>query len=182
MFKDIRESPFKPLKWRFYLGKIKYHTPYFLPINFNKNIISFRKLKLLSPEEVEVKNKRYPHLKDSNSHKFSNYPLVHRAKSFTFKLFDNYYLLEIGTPIILHLGNHSWKCKFNSPRHEWNPHLILFFFRWQFCFHWIGSDNYWEQFLWWRYYSDKDIVKSRETWGWTSNGVSTWNNKHLKNK
>lgn len=35
-------------------------------------------------------------------------------------------------------------------------------------------------YLWWKYYSDEDIVKAEKTWPWSSEGKSTWDRSMLK--
>ena len=86
----------------------------------------------------------------------------------------------------------QWKDKCNTPRHEENPFISIalfnkFFFNWSWGLskeieeHWIDNDDYWEQGLWWLYYSDKDINKARETWPWTGeDNKSTWKNKFIR--
>ena len=86
----------------------------------------------------------------------------------------------------------QWKDKNNTPRHEENPFISIalfnkFFFNWSWGLskeieeHWIDIDDYWEQGLWWLYYSDKDINKARETWPWTGeDNKSTWKNKFIR--
>lgn len=89
----------------------------------------------------------------------------------------------------------QWKDKDGTPRHEENPFISIalfnkFFFNWSWKLpeeieeHWIDSDNYWEQGLWWLYYCDKDINKAKETWPWQDYETkkSSWNNKFIKNE
>ena len=49
-FKGVFVSPVI----KYYLGKLVYGTPYFWPRNFNKNIISIRKLIPKTQEELET--------------------------------------------------------------------------------------------------------------------------------
>lgn len=77
---------------------------------------------------------------------------------------------------ILDLG---WKDKFNSPRYEWPPSVHFWGFGKQLSIYWtapeiVTVDDYWEQVLWYLKYADEDIAKAQETWGWCSNGASTW--------
>lgn len=186
ILKEIQESPFVYPKKKYYLGKIKHYCPYFLPMNFNSNIINTRKLKLASKEEYEELNKKRPWNKEQN--RFTNLPLNRRNKDWIIKLFSTYYFITISYPFCIHWLELGWKDKWNSPRHEWNPAFYIFFFKWQLCIHWCApeedfTERYWEMLLWWLYYSDKDIKKAEESWGWvdTENRKSTWNNKYLKN-
>lgn len=88
----------------------------------------------------------------------------------------------------------QWKDKYNSPRHEENPFISIglfnrYFFNWTWKLpshienHWIDNDDYWEQALWYLYYSNKDINKAKNTWPWTGeDSESTWKDKFLTNK
>jgi hypothetical protein len=182
--KEIK-GVFKPLKKRYYIGRLWYGSPYFYPWNFNEKIISFRKLKL-RPE------KEWKHLPpyQVKAKKFNNLPMVRRSKEWIFKLFGNYYWLQIGTPISIVKYGLGWKDKFESPRFEWNPSFQIYFFYWQFCI-WWGSpygvkadDLYFEMILWYSRYAGRDIKKAEETWGWADwyTKKSTWNDKFLINK
>lgn len=184
ILKEIKNSPFKmPIK-KYYFGKLKYGTPYFFPINFEKSILSVRKLKLMPEKEREEKIKKYPWNKDN--YKFSNIPMSRRTKDWIVKIFDNYYFISLGYPIKIHINDLGWKDKWNSPRFEWNPSFKICFFHWQFCIYYNSpdgnNDKYYEMFLWWRYYCDKDIQKAEETWGWVDAHTkeSTWNKNYLK--
>ena len=181
---------FKPPKKYYYIGKIQYGCPYFYPINFNSTIISFRKLQLKSSEEIEKYTKDYPYLvRYNDGYKFKNMPMVRRAKDRIFKLFNNYYWIEIGYPIKIHKNELGWKDKFESPRYEWSPAFYIFFFKWQFCMWWNApksctnndTNRYYEQILWYVYYAHRDIVKAKETWPWSDykTKVSTWDDKYL---
>ena len=191
LFKEIKGIFVKPVK-RYYIGKIIFGTPYFNPWNFVSTIIAFRKLKFKTPEQIADYESKYPHLvKHNKRYKFSNYPMVHRAKEWTFKIFDNWYWLQIGWPICIYWHGLGWKDKYESPRFEWSPAFYIFFFKWQFCIHWTAPDSpnkkyfyddlYYEMILWWRYYSDKDIIKAENTWGWQDfeTKESTWNKKYI---
>lgn len=181
--KGIR-GVFKLPTKRYYLGKVKYYCPYFLPINVNLSIVSFRKLILLSEQEVEDWKKRYPYIREVK--KFKNLPMVRRSKDWVVKLFGSWYWLEIGWPVYIYWHGLGWKDKFDSPRHEWNPAFYVFFFKWQFCIHWVGpndkdNDSYWEQILWFLNYSNRDVKKAEQTWPWIDGDTkqSTWNKDYL---
>ena len=153
-------NPFKSPKNTYYLGKIKFGTPYFYPRNHNKTIFNIYKEK--RPYE---RNK-------------------------TFKVFG--YYVSVGWPIVYRINSIGWKDKFDTPRFEWSPAFYLFFFNWQLCI-WktpkTGDvDNYWEMFLWWKYYykeygaNEPNITLAKEKWPWTHNGVSTWNDDYVKSR
>lgn len=187
ILKEIKNSPFIYPTKKYYLGKIKHHTPYFLPMGFNKNIFSIRKL-IENTQEVQDKLcEGRPWLKGKS--KFKNLPMVRRSKDWIISIFGNHYWIEIGKPWSIKTNELGWKDKWNTPRFEWSPAFYIFFFHWQFCIWWVApnvkdryDDNYWEQVLWYLYYSDKDIIKAESTWGWVKSGTkeSTWDNKYLK--
>lgn len=81
-----------------------------------------------------------------------------------------------------------WKDKFYTPRFEYNPRIII-------NLYWLGvvveftppfdileTNEYWEQYLWWKEYSNCDLKKAKDTWEWVDSdtGKSTWNDKYLK--
>lgn len=76
-----------------------------------------------------------------------------------------------------------WKDKFDSPRFEESPCFLINLFGYSIGWIWkpIGNeDEYWEQALWYLYYSNEDMEKAKETWPWTWEGKSTWKDKYLK--
>lgn len=139
-------------KKKYYLGKIIFGTPYLYPRKFIQTIFSIKK--------VKPKYDRNPN----------------------FNLFG--YHISYGWPIYFTKHELGWKDKFNSPRFEWCPSYYLFFFKWQLVIslHAPDDDNdhYYEMILWYLKYSDKDIEKARETWGWVDrDGNSTWEDKYM---
>lgn len=170
-----------------YFGKEKFGTPYFNPIGYKGNIMSIRKLKLITKEESDRYAERYPLLNQSRSTNFSNLPLVRRNKYWIKKIFGNYYYIEIGWPFAIHNGYLGWKDKFGTPAYEWQPSFQIYFFGFQYCEHWNSPDddnnNYYEQILWYLKYSNKDIDKARETWSWQDMDTqkSTWKDEYITN-
>lgn len=142
----------KPVK-RYYLGKTRYGTPYFYPWNFNSTILTIRKER----------------------------PKFLRCKYF--KVFGRE--ISYGWPISIKSTELGWKDKYDSPRFEWSPSYMIFFFRWQFCIFWDApdgdNDKYYEMVLRYLKYSDKDIKKAEEDWGWVDGTTkkSTWNRDYL---
>jgi hypothetical protein len=150
-FKQDIKGVFKqPIK-SYYIGKIVHGSPYFDPMHFNKTILTIR-------------DKR---------------PQFLRCKYF--KLFGKE--VSYGWPIKIHSYGIGWKDKWDSPRFEWTPSFQIWLFRWQFCIWWNAPDNdndsYYEQTLWYLKYSQKDIVKAQNTWGWINQkGESTWKKEY----
>ena len=148
----------KPIK-KYYLGRIVHGCPYFMPRNFNRNIISIRK---------------------------NNIPMVRRSKEWLFNLFGNQYWIQIGWPIKTASHGLGWKDKYDTPRFEYAPGFYIFFFHWQFCMWDVSSngdsDKYYEQKLWLEKYSDNDYNKAKETWPWVDGHTkeSTWDDKFFE--
>jgi len=175
---------FKPPVKIYYWGELSFGTPYFWPINFCQSIISIRKLKLSPKEELDKCINDY----QKANKKFVNMPLVRRTKNWTIKLFGQYFYVALGWPIMFAKTNLGWKDKWETPRFEWSPSFLIFFFKWQFCIHWKApiedEDRYWEMLLWYNEYADKDIIKAKETWPWKNYETkeSTWDNECLIKK
>lgn len=182
MLKKLK-GVFKPLIKRIYIGKIIYGTPYFHPTGFCSNIFRIRRL-ILTPQEIieaEMKN-RGEWMREKM--KFSNLPIVRRFKDWIVKIFGSYYWIQIGWPISFRFNGLGWKDKYDTPRFEWSPAFSIYFFSWQYIVHWVPQDDedkYWEMVLWYLYYSDEDIKKAEETWGWIdcTTKQSTWNKNNL---
>lgn len=175
---------FKPPVKKYYLGRLAYGTPFFWPRNFCNTIFKIRKLKLTPQEELD----KLPNDLLRKAKKFSNLPLARRSKDWIIRLGKSYYWIQIGWPIKIVNLELGWKDKFDSPRYEWGPSFMIFFFYWQFVIYWTTpiesdwhSDNYYEQILWYLFYADKDIEKAKETWPWKSGSPlkSTWNDNYL---
>jgi hypothetical protein len=187
LLKEIK-GVFKPPKKSYYFGKLYYGTPYMYPINFCSTIIKVRKLKLKSNEEIlnELKKWIKPSKYQINNAKFSNLPMVRRNKEWIKKIFGNYYLIQIGYPIMFKQVELGWKWKYSSLRYEWSPSFQIYFFNWQFCIFWNAPDGnndlYYEQILWWLEGSKKNLEKAKETWEWKSfkTKKSTWNDNYLE--
>jgi hypothetical protein len=163
ILKEIRNSPFIKYAKRFYLGRLRYGAPYFYPRNYCSTIFTGGKIE--------------------------NKPQFIRIKHLSFKIFNKSYWVGIGTPIIVRYISLGWKDKYGTPRCEWQPFLTIYFFNFQFVCFFISpnkeelfDDVYWEMFLWWKCYSNRDIKKAEETWQWSNfnTGISTWNKEYLK--
>ena len=176
-------SVFRPPQKKYYFGRKIYGCPYFDPMNFLSSIIYIRKLKRRTEAELNSYLERYPYKINNigNNAIYSNYPMVNRNKYWIVK--DWY--IKIGWPIFIKTVDLGWKDKWSSPRFEWSPSFQIYFFCWQFCVFWNApdgdNDQYYEQILWYLKYSDKDIIKAKETWPWTNfeTKESTWNDDYF---
>lgn len=180
ILKEIKKSPFKQPNKNTYLGKIRYGVPYFYPSGFNPNIITIKKLELTPKEDLD--NMRNDFIRRAK--RFKNQPKSKGGFEKTFKLFGDYFWINIGSPIKIKSTELGWKDKFNSPRFEFEPTFNIFFFFWQYRISYSvdNADKYWEMYLWWKYYSDEDIVKAEKTWQWFDSETkkSTWDKNMLK--
>lgn len=176
---------FKKPRKVYYFGKIKSGTPYFNPRYFIPTIFYIRKLIHRSEQDVKEYKERYPY---SKNYKYLNLPMVRRSYDKIVKLFGVDYYITWGWPfsvVKLHLG---WKDKYDTPRFEWVPAFMIFFFKWQFCIHYVSpykddhlTDIYYEMIVWYLKYSDKDLGKAKESWPWIcyKTSKSTWGDKYL---
>lgn len=80
----------------------------------------------------------------------------------------------------------GWKDKYATPRFEQPPFIWIHLFKFDLIWYWVPDkvkyvDDFWEQALWYLYYSDKDIITAKETWPWTSieGGYSTWRDNYV---
>jgi hypothetical protein len=148
----------KPIN-KYYFGKIVHGCPYFMPMNFNRNIISIRK---------------------------NSIPMVRRSKEWLFNLFGNQYWIQIGWPIKITWHGLGWKDKYDTPRFEFAPGFYIFFFHWQLCIWEVSpisrTDKYYEQKLWLEKYSNNNYNKAKETWPWVDGQTkeSTWDDKFFE--
>lgn len=151
--KDIKNSPYKNLKRVFYFGRVQYGCPYFYPRNYVPYFISIKKF-----------------LPKFNSNKY-------------FKI-GKYYIF-FGSAIIFKKHDFSWKDKYNTPRYEFTASKYLFIGPFQFIMRYVPIfekyGEFFEQYLWYKYYSDENLEKAEKTWGWMRNGVSTWNKDYYEN-
>ena len=121
-------SPFKRPKLIFYLGKVKFGTPYFLP----------RRMVKMSWETA---------IKKSVDSGFKHPPSYYRKRYCEPKP------KRIGFDIV-RLG---YKYKFGSLRFEWNPMISIVFFGLQFCIK-VKPEHesqYWESWVYYHKHTDK---------------------------
>ena len=107
-----------------------------------------------------------------------------------------YPILWVSKPAYIHIMSRDvdWKDKDDTPRFEYPPYIWIHIYKWNFVFYWDLHDEkyideYWEQALWYLYYTNTisqglinkpNIEKAKESWPWLDrHGNSTWNNKFL---
>lgn len=176
--KAIRGVFKQPVR-KYYFGKARIGTPYMFPWHYNGRILTIRKLKRRTHEEYEQHVHGRSWLRDKQSSIYKNLPMVLRNK---YWIVRDYYI-AIGWPVYVRWTDLGWKDKYETPRFEWSPQFSVFFFGLQFCVWWVApcgnDDNYYEQILWYLFYTNRTVKEAEETWPWTSNGKSTWNKDYL---
>jgi len=170
-FLKAYNSPFKPLKLKFYCGKIALGTPYFFPRKWVKGT---PKLAVKSA----VKKMRETRQWNKNNPKYAR-----RETSFR-ELYDR--SLSCLHPVPKKIGfdfvRLGWKTKWDSYRFEWSPMISFVFFKWQIAVTFAAPhlDHYWES---WLYYT-------RETKGTIEERIAqcrkkapqTWTRHHSDGK
>lgn len=186
LLKSIKESPFKPLVKKWYIGKIVHGSPYFNPTGFHPTIFNIRKLIIRDEKSYQEMIKDRPWLIERE--RYINLPMVRRNKDKIISFMGNKYFISWGCPIAYREVELGWKDKFDTPRFEWGPSRMLYFFKWQICIFYkpenivSGVSNYWEMYLWWRHYSLQNLPLAKSTWPWRDGKTkeSTWNENNLK--
>lgn len=145
---DIRflrtyNSPFKPLKLKWYCGKIALGTPYFFPRKWVKGTPKLINDAILKHIERE---KRYNELNPNHARFIKSYDEIYEEK----KSYSYAVPKKIGFDFV-RLG---WKTKWRSDdyRFEWSPMISFVFFKWQIAVTFVAphADHYWES---WLYYT-----------------------------
>jgi len=133
-----------------------YGYPYFPPMKYVGSIIRVNKRPVDKSGDVIL-------------------PMTRRAKNF---LIGRWYI-EAGWPVAISRTQLMWKDKYDAPRFEWAPSITFYFFGYMIRLMPKADEKYYEQVLWWFYYSNRNIDKAEETWPWRDmNGKSTWNNNY----
>lgn len=116
---------------------------------------------------------------------------------FKFRVGDNWYpVLWCSKPAFIQIMSYDiqWKDKYDTPRYEYPPAVWIHLFKWNFIWYWTieGQEQYWEQALWYLYYSGTitqelnkvpNIEIARKNWPWIGmDGNSTWEDKYLKDE
>ena len=154
----ILNSPFKPFKVSFYIGKIQIGIPYFYP----------RKWVKYNNQDIQ---------KAIQEHKANkNKVLVSDAQ-----LYDMYYNYKKAVPLKVGFSYCSlgWKTKYDDFRYEWGPVLSFVFFGYQIALM-VGFrdrnavDHYWEAWLYYEYSTDKTKSKRERIEQCRREAPETW--------
>ena len=140
-FLKALNSPFKPFKLKWYIGKISIGTPYFFP----------RKWVDLNEKEVEAKAKeKYDKLNEELKTKVTldHYKQQYKNTQKAIPKLIGFDFVGLG-----------WKTKWTDTdyRFEWSPLISFVFFKWQIAvvFSAPETSNYWESWLYYEYNTDK---------------------------
>jgi hypothetical protein len=169
-------SPFKPLKLKWYFGKTAIGTPYFLPRKWVKGtpkLINEAVLRHIESEENY--NKRNPNY----ARKIESYDELYKEKST--------YSFAVPKKIGFDFTSLCWKTKWRDTdyRFEWSPVCSFVFFGYQIAVTFVAPemDHYWECWLYYTRSTDKKknvkerLEQARKEfpcrWTQTENGVKT---------
>ncbi len=147
IFLKALNSPFKPFKLKWYIGKISIGTPYFFP----------RKWVDLNEKEVEAKAKeRYDKLNEELKTKVTldHYKQQYKNTQKAIPKLIGFDFVELG-----------WKTKWSSTdyRFEHSPLISFVFFKWQIAviFSAPEPDHYWTSWLYYEYNTNKSFSKRK---------------------
>lgn len=164
-------SPFKPLKLKFYCGKVALGTPYFFP----------RKWVKATPERAHQATLDY--IKSTEEFNKRNPKYTRKVRSYD-EIFANKMQCSYAVPkkIGFDFVGLGWKTKWDSYRFEWSPMISFVFFKWQIAVIFVAPhlDHYWESWLYYTRETDKSAPiadriaqcrkKAPQTWTSHSDG------------
>lgn len=144
-------SPFKPIKLKWYIGKVSVGTPYFLP----------RRWVNYTNEEAKVEAKKA----------FDNPKKIQKTLD---EWYD--YFIKCKKTVPKKIGfdfvDLGWKTKYGDYRFEWSPVISFVFFKWQIALTFVAphKEHYWEAWLYYEFNTDKTkSKKERVNQGMTEN-------------
>ena len=147
IFLKALNSPFKPFKLKWYIGKIAIGTPYFFP----------RKWVDLNEKEIEVKaQKKYDKLDEEFKTKVTleHYKQQYKDTQKTTPKLIGFDFVGLG-----------WKTKWSGTdyRFEHSPLISFVFFKWQIALMFIAPepDHYWTSWLYYEYNTNKSFSKRK---------------------
>ena len=147
IFLKALNSPFKPFKLKWYIGKIAIGTPYFFP----------RKWVDLNEKEIEVKaQKKYDKLDEEFKTKVTleHYKQQYKDTQKTTPKLIGFDFVGLG-----------WKTKWSGTdyRFEYAPLISFVFFKWQIALMFIAPepDHYWTSWLYYEYNTNKSKSKRK---------------------
>ena len=146
-FLKALNSPFKPFKLKWYIGKIAIGTPYFFP----------RKWVDLNEKEIEVKaQKKYDKLDEEFKTKVTleHYKQQYKDTQKTTPKLIGFDFVGLG-----------WKTKWSSTdyRFEHSPLISFVFFKWQIAVIFSAPEpfHYWASWLYYEYNTNKSKSKRK---------------------
>ncbi len=147
IFLKALNSPFKPFKLKWYIGKVAIGVPYFFP----------RKWVDLNEKEIEVKaQKKYDKLDEEFKTKVTleHYKQQYKDTQKTTPKLIGFDFVGLG-----------WKTKWSGTdyRFEYAPLISFVFFKWQIALMFIAPepDHYWTSWLYYEYNTNKSFSKRK---------------------
>jgi len=162
-------SPFKPLKLKWYCGKIALGTPYFFPRKWIKGTPKLIHEAVLKYIEKE---KGYNELNPNYSRTIKSYDELYEQKKS--------YLYAVPKKIGFDFVSLGWKTKYDNYRFEWSPMISFVFFKWQIAivFEAPHLDHYWESWLYYTRETDKSITTAERIAQCRKEASQTWTTHH----
>lgn len=147
MFLKALNSPFKPFKLKWYIGKISIGTPYFFP----------RKWVDLTEKEIEIEAKEsYNKLEEEFKTKVT---LEHFKKCYRGSK------TSVPKKIGFDFVSLGWKTKWSNTdyRFEYSPLISFVFFKWQIAVIFSAPEpfHYWASWLYYEHNTDKSKSKRK---------------------
>ena len=141
IFLKVLNSPFKPFKLKWYIGKVAVGVPWFLP----------RKWVNITKKEIEIKaQERFDKLSEELKTKVTleHYRQQYKGSQKAIPKLIGFDFVGLG-----------WKTKWTDTdyRFEWSPLISFVFFKWQIAvvFSAPKASNYWESWLYYEFNTDK---------------------------
>jgi hypothetical protein len=146
--KDIK-GIFVPPKKQYYIGIIKYGTPYFYHRGFHPKIFSFDKTQNGRTKKICIFGYVMSY----------GFPIIITRHGLGWKDKFNSPRFEYCPAFYIFFFKWQLVIRWTSPYND--------------------DDKYYEMILWYLKYSNKDIKVAEETWTWQSDGKSTWDKKNI---
>lgn len=167
-------SPFKPLKWKWHLGKVKVGTPIFMPRTWKKATPKKAREEALK----EIERIRIHNLKEGS----------YKLTEHTFdELYERYLRYRFPQPkkIGFDLRDVDWKTKWceKDIRFQFSPVFSFVLFGLQFAIVFVAPepDHYWPSFIYYHLHTDKTKSKEERLKQCREEFPNTWT-RHYQDK
>jgi len=166
-------SPFKPLKLKWYCGKIALGTPYFFP---RKWVKATPQLAIEAAIKYIEKQREFNSLNPKYTRKIKPFSEIYEDKMS--------YSYAVPKKIGFDFVSLGWKTKYDDYRFEWSPMISFVFFKWQIAvvFEAPHLDHYWESWLYYTRETDKSTTITERIAQCRKEAPQTWTTHHSDDK